>query len=103
MIAQVMFEKRTSELVAIRLTKEGLERQQRVARSGCCTSCEGPFAPGEKVKRGMHVRCYSAFVRARDAGKVTEQEFIKRGKMTEKPKRGRPASNPTTIAIAEGD
>lgn len=65
------------------------EAQERFD-SGICLECENPFDEGETAKRGLHEKCHRRVLRAIQAGKYTELQAIKQGRLAPKGQGGRP-------------
>lgn len=82
----------------IEVRKIALERLQKCERENLCVACMEPMG-GDKPIRGCHIRCYHATRRAILAGKVTEAERLKAGKLTV-PRGGRPPVNPVTVELS---
>ncbi len=85
-----------TRLVEIEMTPEGEERYQRCCDRKLCCACEEPIIEGEKIVRQMHERCSKATWRHIEAGKTTEEERGRQGKMGPGLGRGGRVSNPVT-------
>jgi hypothetical protein len=96
---EVWFEERIVKRVQVKLTPDGEKRRAKMLAECRCLGCGEVFAKGEESKRGLHLRCYEAFRRAVRAGRATDREMVREGKMLS-PNPGRPLSNPLARDLA---
>lgn len=67
-------------------SKESVDIQPGLAT---CLYCNKPFAPGERILRQIHMRCYNEIYLAQQEGKVTFEQLEKLGKVGPPGKSGR--------------
>jgi hypothetical protein len=96
---QVLFQETTTMLVPIKVSPAGEQRIDKLQAECKCLGCEKKLAKDEQVRRGLCEGCYSAFRRAIRAG-ADEKQLVKSGKVLNKSKGGRPATNPFTKALS---
>jgi hypothetical protein len=82
----------------ITVEKKALQRIAKAAAEGLCVACLKPLDETRTV-RHCHERCYRATLRAIKAGKTTEEERLREGKLLECDEVGRKASNPVTCEL----
>jgi hypothetical protein len=97
---QVLFQETTTMLVPIKVSPAGEQRSEKLKAECKCLGCEEKLPKDEQVRRGLCEACYSAFRRAVRAG-VDEKALVKSGKVLNKAKGGRPATNPFTKLLSE--
>ena len=94
-------ESSTERIVAVRLTKDGRERRERLENKKKCFGCEIEFTANMAVRRMLCPACYEAALRAVRAGKITWLDLIKQGKAGEKQKPGRKPTNTFSQEMSE--
>ena len=81
----------------IQVRKAARERIDKARRLNLCVACMQPIVDGERVVRGCHNRCYFATYRQIKAGKYTDAERVRDGKLLESAEPGRKPSNPVSL------
>jgi len=81
-IYQVMTKVTEVRMVAIRISKVGKERRERLLCECKCLVCETPVKRGH-VSRGLCDACRALVRRMIERGERTEESFIREGKLVE--------------------
>lgn len=69
-------------MVAIRISKAGKEKRERLLANNCCLICEEQLETGKK-RRGLCTACRQFVRRMIARGERTEESFIRNGELLE--------------------
>lgn len=84
--------------VAIRISKRGRERRDRLVRDGLCLVCEEKVKKGS-VRRGCCAACRQYITRMVATGESSEESFIRDGNLLESKERGGIRPHPKRAAL----